>query len=79
MEDENKIETAEEANLKARRKFLKTAAGVAVTAPAVTMLLAASTKSQAGTSYIECMRGFHLERGQCVPDLIDGPRPDTDN
>jgi hypothetical protein len=48
MEDENKIETSEEASVKARRKFLKTAAGVAVTAPAVTMLLAAPTKSYAG-------------------------------
>ena len=55
MEDENKIETAEEASVKARRKFLKTAAGVAVTAPAVTMLLAGATKSNAGTLYqAEC-------------------------
>ena len=43
MEDENKVETPEEAKSKARRKFLKTAAGVAVTVPAVTMLLNATT------------------------------------
>ena len=48
MEDENKVETPEEAKLAARRKFLKTAASVAVTAPAVTLLLAAPTKSMAG-------------------------------
>ena len=48
MEDEKNVETPEEAKVKARRKFLKTAAGVAVTAPAVTMLLAGATKSYAG-------------------------------
>ena len=54
MEDENKIETAEEANLKARRKFLKTAASVAVTAPAVTLLLNAPKASAAGVDcYLE--------------------------
>ena len=44
MEDDKKIETAEEAKLKARRKFLKTAGKVAVTAPAVALLLNATTK-----------------------------------
>ena len=48
MAGETNVETPEEAKLAARRKFLKTAAGVAVTAPAVTMLLAAPTKSHAG-------------------------------
>ena len=58
MEDENKVETPEEAKLAARRKFLKTAAKVAVTAPAVTMLLSAPTKSFAG--------------GECITDPYTG-------
>ena len=48
MENENKVETTEEAKQAARRKFLKAAAGIAVTAPAVTLLVAAPTKSYAG-------------------------------
>ena len=54
MEDQNKVETPEEAKVAARRKFLKTAATVAVTAPAVTMLLAAPTKSMAGSALPPC-------------------------
>ncbi len=53
MADENKVETPEEAKLAARRKFLKTAAKVAVTAPAVTLLVAAPTKGHAWVPYCE--------------------------
>src|SRR5438445_5672905 len=45
MEDDKKIGAAAEAvGQKTRRTFVKTAAQVAVTAPAVAMLLSASTK-----------------------------------
>ena len=48
MEDDKKIEAAAEAvGQKTRRSFVKTAAQVAVTAPAVAMLLTASTKKAA--------------------------------
>ena len=67
MEDDKKIETAEEANLKARRKFLKTAAGVAVTAPAVTMLLAGATKSHAQPLDLYCQEGPFVD---AAPDAI---------
>ena len=45
MEDENKIETAAEASAKSRRAFVRGAAKAAVVAPAVLMLLNATTKS----------------------------------
>jgi hypothetical protein len=43
MEEKAKIETSEAAGQKSRRAFVKTAAQVAVTAPAVAMLLTATT------------------------------------
>ena len=46
MEDDNKTGPAP-VGQKTRRAFVKTAAQVAVTAPAVAMLLSASTKAQA--------------------------------
>ena len=46
MADEPKIETTETGN-KTRRAFVKTAAQVAVTAPAVGLLLSATTKPAA--------------------------------
>ena len=49
MEDHKKTDVAEEAKLKARRKFLKTAGTVAVTAPAVALLLSATTKPAKAT------------------------------
>jgi hypothetical protein len=70
MEEENKIETPEEASVKARRKFLKTAASVAVTAPAVTMLLAAQSKAgTAGWPQGECKFGLYGE-------VLNGPQDD---
>src|SRR5437773_1719202 len=48
MEDDSKIGAAADAvGQKTRRSFVKTAAQVAVTAPAVAMLLSASTKPAA--------------------------------
>ncbi len=44
MEDENKVEPAEDAKEKSRREFVKGAAKAAVVAPAVVMLLSATTK-----------------------------------
>ena len=54
MEDNKKIDGIDETVAKARRKFLKSAAAVAVTAPAVVMLLSASaTPAKAETAYCE--------------------------
>ena len=47
MSQENKIEAVAAVAPKTRRAFVKTAAQVAVTAPAVVMLLNASTKPAA--------------------------------
>jgi hypothetical protein len=49
MEDDKKIEVTEVAG-KTRRAFVKTAAQVAVTAPAVGLLLSASTKKAAAAT-----------------------------
>ena len=47
MVDDGKIGSAQKAGQKTRRAFVKSAAQVAVTAPAVGLLLSASTKAQA--------------------------------
>ena len=44
MEEDRKIEAVEAANTKSRRAFVKGAAKAAVVAPAVVMLLNATTK-----------------------------------
>ena len=52
MEDDSKIGAAADAvGQKTRRSFVKTAAQVAVTAPAVAMLLSASTKPTAAATF----------------------------
>lgn len=48
MEDKKNEKTIQAEETKARRDFLKKAASVAVTAPAVTILLSAPGKSYAG-------------------------------
>jgi hypothetical protein len=55
MEDEKKIEVAETVEPKSRRAFVKGAAKAAVVAPAVVMLLSATTKpALAVCEYPEC-------------------------
>ena len=49
MDNEDIKKVAEEGVQKSRRAFVRTAAQVAVTAPAVSILLAGATKAQAAT------------------------------
>ena len=88
MEDDKKIEAAAEAvGQKTRRAFVKTAAQVAVTAPAVAMLLSASMKKAAaaepyagpGTSTIPGLGDdFAFGLGDDSSDDFGPPTPGDD-
>ena len=74
MEDDKKIGAAAEAvGQKTRRAFVKTAAQVAVTAPAVALLLSASTKKAAAA---EPYAGAHTST---TPGLGDDYHSGDDN
>jgi hypothetical protein len=74
MEDGKKVETTEAAQ-KTRRAFVKTAAQVAVTAPAVAALLSASTKPASATQFIVYSTGDNsiLGRGPVGTDPYYNP------
>lgn len=61
---ENETKSAE-ADVKGRREFLKTAAQVAVTAPAVAMLLTATTKKAAAQTTYAIDDGFPPNNDLC--------------
>src|SRR5947207_425113 len=70
MEDDSKIGAAADAvGQKTRRAFVKTAAHVAVTAPAVAMLLSASTKPAAAATFYAL--GDDFQAANDAPNLTN--------
>jgi hypothetical protein len=81
MADEIKVGTGEEAQKKTRRTFVKTAAQVAVTAPAVGLLLNASMKpASAAPAYGQLLTGDDAEEtDHGGGNFLDSSNPDVVN